>query len=251
MFAEFIPFRGRTRMLSSIICLMLVLPAFCAADGDETFVRMKTDAGDILLVMSPETAPNHVANFLHLGSTGFYDGAKFHRVIPGFMIQGGDPNSKDDNTADDGTGGPEWSDVLTADEMDRLNRVKEMLESKGYVGFGDTAMLKQEFNETEHVRGTLSMARSRSVDSAGSQFFICVARAANLDHKYTAFGQVVSGMDVVDAIVSAPRNRSDYPDTPVSITAFEVIEGVSGLDQAERDAWQQLQGETAMEESRP
>ncbi|MDH4184557.1 MAG: peptidylprolyl isomerase, partial [Nitrospinota bacterium] len=118
----------------------------------------------------------------------FYDGTTFHRVIPGFMIQGGDPNSKDaGNRSLHGTGGP------------------------GYT-------VPAEFNARSHKRGIVSMARSQSPDSAGSQFFICVADSVFLDGKYTVFGEVVEGMDVADKIVAEPRDRNDNPDNRVEMT---------------------------------
>ncbi len=150
-----------------------------------------TDFGDIVLKFFPEAAPNHVDNFLSLARKGFYDGTTFHRVIPGFMIQGGDPNSRDADRMRHGTGGP------------------------GYA-------LKAEFNQRNHQRGTLSMARSRQPDSAGSQFFICVADAGYLDKQYTVFGEVVDGMTVVDAIVSQDRDSRDNPIKPVKMTVVIV-----------------------------
>ena len=145
-----------------------------------TRVIIETKFGNIKLRFFPEVAPNHVDNFITLARKGFYDGTIFHRVIPGFMIQGGDPNSKSPNRARHGLGGP------------------------GYT-------LKAEFNDRPHKRGTLSMARKADPDSAGSQFFICVADAPFLDGKYTVFGEVEEGMEVVDKIVSQPRDRRDNP----------------------------------------
>lgn len=152
----------------------------------ETKAVIETKFGSITLKFFPDVAPNHVNNFIELAKKGFYDGTTFHRVIPGFMIQGGDPNSKDANKARHGTGGP-----------------------------GHT--VKAEFNEKPHKRGTLSMARSASPDSAGSQFFICVADSAFLDRQYTVFGEVVSGLDVVDKIVSQPRDPRDNPNERVEM----------------------------------
>ena len=147
---------------------------------------IETKFGDIELRFFPEVAPNHVNNFIELAKKGFYDGTTFHRVIPGFMIQGGDPNSKNPDKSRHGTGGP------------------------GYE-------LKAEFNDKPHKRGTLSMARSANPDSAGSQFFICVADSRFLDKQYTAFGEVVSGIEVVDKIVSQPRDRNDNPDERIEM----------------------------------
>jgi peptidyl-prolyl cis-trans isomerase B (cyclophilin B) len=151
------------------------------ANMSETQAVIETSLGNIELAFFPEVAPNHVKNFIELAKKGFYDGTSFHRVIPGFMVQGGDPKSKDaKNRGAHGTGGPGYS-------------------------------LKAEFNKKPHKRGTLSMARSASPDSGGSQFFICVADAAWLDGKYTVFGEVTSGMDVVDKIVNQPRDGRDNP----------------------------------------
>ena len=147
--------------------------------GEEVAV-IETDFGKIVFRFFPDVAPNHVANFKKLASEGFYTGTTFHRVIPDFMIQGGDPLSKDDDRSNDGTGGP------------------------GYT-------LNAEFSDRPHVRGTVSMARSRDPDSAGSQFFICVARKEYLDGKYSVFGQVIEGMDVVDTIVNLERDPRDNP----------------------------------------
>jgi peptidyl-prolyl cis-trans isomerase B (cyclophilin B) len=147
---------------------------------------IETKFGNIELKLFPEVAPNHVDNFLKLAREGFYDGTTFHRVIPGFMIQGGDPNTKSDDRSNHGMGGP------------------------GYT-------IDAEFNDRSHKRGTLSMARSANPNSAGSQFFICVADAPHLDRQYSVFGEVVSGLDVVDKIVSQPRDRNDNPDERVEM----------------------------------
>jgi peptidyl-prolyl cis-trans isomerase B (cyclophilin B) len=145
-------------------------------------VTIETKFGSMELEFFPDKAPGHVKNFLDLAKKGVYDGTTFHRVIPGFMIQGGDPATKDANLPRErhGTGGP------------------------GY-------QIKAEFNDTPHKRGVLSMARSGHPDSAGSQFFIVVNDSPHLDRQYTAFGRVVSGLDVVDKIVGAPRDPRDNP----------------------------------------
>ena len=143
--------------------------------------------GDIVLRFYQDVAPNHVTNFLKLARAKFYDGTTFHRVIPGFMIQGGDPNSKSHERATHGMGGP------------------------GH-------RIQAEFNSQPHKRGVVSMARADDPNSAGSQFFICVADASFLDWKYTAFGQVVSGMEVVDKIVGVKRDGRDNPLERVEMT---------------------------------
>jgi len=152
----------------------------------ETKAVIETKFGNIEVKFFPDIAPNHVNNFIELAKKGFYDGTTFHRVIPGFMIQGGDPNSKSPDKSQHGMGGP------------------------GYT-------VKAEFNSKPHKRGILSMARAANPDSAGSQFFICVADAPSLDRQYTVFGEVVSGMDVVDKIVSQPRDRRDNPDDRIEM----------------------------------
>jgi len=148
------------------------------AKGDKVAV-IETNLGTIVLKFFPNKAPKTVANFEKLADKKFYDGTKFHRVIPKFMIQGGDPYSKS-GAGPVGTGGPGYN-------------------------------VDAEFNDTHHARGIMSMARSQDINSAGSQFFICVGDAAFLDRQYTAFGQVIQGMDVVDKIVALPRDSQDKP----------------------------------------
>jgi peptidyl-prolyl cis-trans isomerase B (cyclophilin B) len=146
----------------------------------ETKAIIETKLGNIELKFFPDVAPIHVNNFIELAKKGFYDNTTFHRVIPGFMIQGGDPNTKSPDRSKHGMGDP------------------------GY-------KVKAEFNAKQHKRGILSMARAQDPNSAGSQFFICVADALFLDRQYTVFGEVVSGMDVADKIVSQPKDRMDNP----------------------------------------
>jgi peptidyl-prolyl cis-trans isomerase B (cyclophilin B) len=136
---------------------------------------ISTTEGDIVIRLWPDVAPKTVENFKKLAAEGFYDGTAFHRIVKGFMIQGGDPLSKSDNEMV-GTGGP------------------------GY-------KIKAEFNDKPHVRGVISMARSQHPDSAGSQFFICLGEAKFLDRQYTAFGQLVKGDDVLGKIGDTPTTR--------------------------------------------
>lgn len=146
----------------------------------ETKATIEAKFGNMELRFFPDVAPNHVNNFIELAKKGFYDGTTFHRVIPKFMIQGGDPNSRQPDKSKHGQGGP------------------------GYT-------IKAEFNNKPHKRGTLSMARAANPDSAGSQFFIFVADSPFLDGQYTVFGEVVSGMEVADKIVNQPRDKMDNP----------------------------------------
>jgi peptidyl-prolyl cis-trans isomerase B (cyclophilin B) len=167
---------------------------------DKEIAVISTKFGDIKLEFFDEIAPKHVESFKLHAQNGYYDGTIFHRVIPGFMIQGGDPLSKSEDKSRHGTGG---------------NAAK-------YFGIGDensesTWDLPAEFSATPHERGILSMARSQNPDSGGSQFFICVADARFLDNQYTVFGKVVSGMDVVDSIVNAPRDARDNPDDRIEM----------------------------------
>jgi len=154
-------------------------------DGD-TVAVLDTSMGKIVVMFFPDKAPNHVKNFIKLASKGFYDGTKFHRVIPGFMIQGGDPNTKTDNKASWGQGGPGYN-------------------------------VKAEFNDIHHARGILSMARTQDPDGAGSQFFIMVADTPSLDNQYSVFGQVLSGQDVADKIVNVPTLGGGGPDKDMPV----------------------------------
>ncbi len=147
---------------------------------------IETKFGNIEVEFFEDKAPGHVKNFKTLAKTGFYNGTLFHRVIPGFMIQGGDPNSKNPDRSMHGTGGPGYS-------------------------------IKAEFNSTKHDRGVLSMARSQDPNSAGSQFFVVVKEAPFLDGQYTAFGKVIKGMEVADKIVNAPRDGNDNPLEPIQM----------------------------------
>lgn len=148
---------------------------------------IKTKFGDINVELFDDIAPNHVKNFLDLANKGFYNGTTFHRVIPGFMIQGGCPNTKSDATGAPGTGGPGYN-------------------------------IDAEFNDTKHNRGILSAARANDPNSAGCQFYVVVKDSFFLDKQYTAFGKVLSGMEAADQIVNQKRNSSDMPDERVEIT---------------------------------
>jgi peptidyl-prolyl cis-trans isomerase B (cyclophilin B) len=181
--------------------LLLGLGALFAADkapvGKAEEVKgskaiLKTKFGDMDIVFFPEKAPKHVENFIALAKSGFYNGTIFHRVIPGFMIQGGDPNTKDLNKPETyGQGGP-------------------------------SQRLKAEFNDIPHRRGILSMARTSDPNSAGSQFFIVVKDSNFLDGQYTVFGEVVKGMEVVDKIVGLPKNSRDLPTERAEMTIVVV-----------------------------
>ena len=184
---------GRTCVWMVIVGVM-----FCAgrstylqaqtASGKEPRAIIETKFGNMEIRFFPDKAPKHVENFIKLAKSGFYDKTLFHRVIPGFMIQGGDPNTKDEKDKSKyGMGGPGYN-------------------------------VKAEFNDRPHVRGAVSMARSQDPDSAGSQFFIVVKDTPHLNGKYTVFGEVVKGMEVADKIVSQQRDGRDNPLERIEMT---------------------------------
>ncbi len=152
-----------------------------------------TTEGTMVIQFWTDAAPNTIANFKKLAEKGFYDGTAFHRVIKGFMIQGGDPLTKDaSNEAMWGTGDP------------------------GY-------KIKAEFNDHSHQRGVISMARSNDPDSAGSQFFICDGNPTFLDHQYTTFGKLVKGDDVLTKIANTPTHPPDRPDKRIGIISIKIV----------------------------
>jgi peptidyl-prolyl cis-trans isomerase B (cyclophilin B) len=154
---------------------------------------ISTTEGEMVVEFWPDVAPGHVENFKKLAQKGFYDGTAFHRVIKGFMIQGGDPLTKDTSKEHAwGTGGP------------------------GY-------QIKAEFNDKAHTRGVLSMARSNDPNSAGSQFFICHGAPRFLDRQYTAFGILIKGDDVLEKIASTPTQTGDRPVKRMGVTSVKIV----------------------------
>jgi len=145
-----------------------------------TDIIINTKFGKIVFKLLPDDAPETVRSFVKLAESGFYDNTLFHRVIPGFMIQGGDPNTKQADKSNWGVGGPGYS-------------------------------INAEFSSRSHLRGVVSMARGTDVNSAGSQFFIVTSDSTFLDRQYTVFGEVIEGMDVADKIVNLARNENDCP----------------------------------------
>ena len=156
-------------------------------------VIIKTDFGSIKFSLLPDIAPETVRNFLELAKSGFYNGTLFHRVIPGFMIQGGDPNTKSPDKSMWGQGGPDYN-------------------------------LKAEFSSRSHLRGIVSMARAADPDSAGSQFFIVTSDSTFLDKQYTVFGEVTEGMEVADKIVNLPRDGNDCPEQEAKMLDVTISE---------------------------
>ncbi|RME95684.1 MAG: peptidylprolyl isomerase [Verrucomicrobia bacterium] len=168
-------------------------PARPAADGADEVAVIETSLGTMVVEFWPDSAPNTVANFKKLARQKFYDGVCFHRVIKGFMIQGGDPLTKDEG--------------------------KKMLWGTGGPGY----TIKAEFNDRSHIRGVISMARSQDPDSAGSQFFICHGNPTFLDGKYTAFGRLIKGYDVLDKIANTPTGPRDIPVKRVNIDRIRIV----------------------------
>ena len=156
-------------------------------------VTIKTNFGSIKFNLLPELAPETVRNFSKLAKSGFYNETLFHRVIPGFMIQGGDPNTKSPDKSMWGQGGPGYN-------------------------------LKAEFSSRSHLRGIVSMARATDPDSAGSQFFVVTSDSTFLDKQYTVFGQVVEGMEVADKIVNLPRDGNDCPEQEAKMLEVTISE---------------------------
>jgi peptidyl-prolyl cis-trans isomerase B (cyclophilin B) len=156
---------------------------------------ISTTEGEMIVELWADVAPKTVENFKKLANQGFYDGTCFHRVIKGFMIQGGDPLTKDPKAESRwGTGGP------------------------GYT-------IKAEFNDRSHVRGVLSMARSNHPDSAGSQFFICHGDPTFLDRQYTTFGKLIKGDEVLEKIATTPTHPQDRPDKRMGINSIKIVPG--------------------------
>ena len=195
--------RERIGLMTCVVALVgsaaLFLSAGLVVAGDDSTASkaeapkgqraiIKTKFGDIEMKFFPDVAPKHVENFIKLAKSGFYNGTIFHRVIPGFMIQGGDPNTKDSLKKDAyGQGGPGYS-------------------------------VKAEFSDIPHKRGIVSMARANDPDTGGSQFFIVVEDSRFLDNKYSVFGEVIKGIGVADKIVNLPRDERDNPKERVEVT---------------------------------
>ena len=154
---------------------------------------IKTSFGNIKFNLMSDIAPETVRNFSQLAKSGFYNETLFHRIIPGFMIQGGDPNTKNPDKSTWGQGGPGYN-------------------------------LKAEFNSRSHLRGIVSMARATDPDSAGSQFFIVTSDSTFLDRQYTVFGEVVEGIEVADKIVNLPRDGNDCPKQEVKMLEVTISE---------------------------
>ena len=183
-----------------IVILTGVMMGSCDTIPKKDVAVISTKFGDMVVEFFDESAPKHAESFKMHARNGYYNGTKFHRVIPGFVIQGGDPNSRSEDRSIHGRGG----------------------HAAKYFGIGKESEpnswdLPAEFSSRTHSRGILSMARSQDPDSGGSQFFICVADAPFLDSQYTVFGRVIEGMDVVDQIVNTPRDQRDNPNDRIEM----------------------------------
>jgi peptidyl-prolyl cis-trans isomerase B (cyclophilin B) len=168
-------------------------PSPAAKADDPEVAVITTTEGDMVVQFWTDAAPKTIANFKKLAKEGFYDGTCFHRVIKGFMIQGGDPYTKDPS--------------------------KEALWGSGDPGY----KIDAEFNDHSHVRGVISMARSRDPNSAGSQFFICHGNPTTLDHQYTTFGKLIKGDDVLEKIATTPTHAPDRPDKRMGIISIKIV----------------------------
>jgi len=193
--------------LSIVFAMLLSAAAVLAAEekkqkeapmnSSNEVAVIKTSEGDMVVQFWTDAAPNTIENFKKLARKGFYDGTIFHRIIKEFMIQGGDPNSKDPAKDSYGEGGPDYN-------------------------------IKAEFNDHPHERGVLSMARGPDPDSAGSQFFICLAPVHRLDHQYTTFGKLIKGDDVLEKIGETPvtknsRGEQSKPTKRVVIESVKIV----------------------------
>ena len=168
---------------------------------DNDVAIITTKFGQMIVEFYPELAPMHVESFVTHVSEGYFDGTTFHRIIPGFVIQGGDPNSRSSNRATHGTGGRAGKFFGIGDEEDP-----------------NTWLIPAEFNSTPHTKGILSMARTNDPNSASSQFFICHDNAPFLDNNYTVFGKVIDGAEFIDLIVNQEKDMRDNPIEKVEMT---------------------------------
>ena len=178
-----------------LILIFLVIGVIIMNYEKESEVAViSTNFGDMVVEFYPDIAPMHVESFMALANEEYFNGTTFHRVIPGFMIQGGDPNSRNENRATHGTGGRAGKFFGIGNEEDP-----------------NTWLIPQEFSDTPHVKGILSMARTNDPNSASSQFFVCHDNANFLDNNYTVFGKVIDGLDIIDEIANVAKDQNDNP----------------------------------------
>ena len=182
------------KFLGIILIFLVIGVIIMNYDKESEVAVISTNFGDMVVEFYPDIAPMHVESFIALANEEYFNGTTFHRVIPGFMIQGGDPNSRNENRATHGTGGRAGKFFGLGNEEDP-----------------STWLIPQEFSDTPHVKGILSMARTNDPNSASSQFFVCHDNANFLDNNYTVFGKVIDGLDIIDEIVNVAKDQNDNP----------------------------------------
>ena len=195
--------------MNKLLSILTIGVVFMSCAKEEKVAIISTKFGDMVVEFYDDVAPMHVESFKILADEGYFDGTTFHRVIPGFVIQGGDPNSKDEDRMNDGTGG-------RAGKFFGIGREED----------SNSWTIPAEFNDKDHVKGTLSMARSSNPNSGSSQFFICHAATPQLNNQYTVFGQVIEGLDVIDQIVysETPKKQNPAYRGPDGDNPFEKVE---------------------------
>ena len=190
------------KKIIGIILIVLTIGVFIMNYEKETEVAViSTKYGDMIVEFYPDVAPMHVESFVALANEKYFDGTTFHRVIPDFVIQGGDPNSKLENRSLHGTGGRAGKFFGIGDEND-----------------SSTWLIPQEFNSIAHEKGVLSMARTNDPNSASSQFFVCHGDPSFLDNNYTVFGKVIQGLEVIDSIANVEKDINDNPLEKIEMT---------------------------------
>ncbi len=182
------------KFLGIILIFLVIGVIIMNYDKESEVAVISTNFGDMVVEFYPDIAPMHVESFMALANEEYFNGTTFHRVIPGFMIQGGDPNSRNENRATHGTGGRAGKFFGLGNEEDP-----------------STWLIPQEFSDTPHVKGILSMARTNDPNSASSQFFVCHDNANFLDNNYTVFGKVIDGLDIIDEIANVAKDQNDNP----------------------------------------
>ena len=190
------------KKIIGLILIFLTIGVFIINYEKETEVAViSTKYGDMIVEFFPDVAPMHVESFVALANEKYFDGTTFHRVIPDFVIQGGDPNSKLENRSLHGTGGRAGKFFGIGDEND-----------------SSTWLIPQEFNSIAHEKGVLSMARTNDPNSASSQFFVCHGDPSFLDNNYTVFGKVIQGLEVIDSIANVEKDMNDNPLEKIEMT---------------------------------
>ena len=190
------------KKIIGLILIVLTIGVFIMNYEKETEVAViSTKFGDMIVEFFPDVAPMHVESFVALANEKYFDGTTFHRVIPDFVIQGGDPNSKLENRSLHGTGGRAGKFFGIGDKND-----------------SSTWLIPQEFNSIAHEKGVLSMARTNDPNSASSQFFVCHGDPSFLDNNYTVFGKVIQGLEVIDSIANVEKDMNDNPLEKIEMT---------------------------------